>query len=229
MSGMGNPLLIAVIIGWIMSVCVHEYCHALAAYLAGDRSVSARGYLSMNPLLYLDPVMSVLIPLLALYFGGIPLPGGAVQIDRLALRKRWYASLVSAAGPASNFMLFLVCAAVIHPKVGLVDWLEPVGDWPVWAVFAGTMAVLQVFALLLNLLPIPPLDGFYIIEPYLTASSRERLMSPGAAMVGLAFVFFGFELIPGLMNGFVRAIAAVFGFVGIPAGEALECYFITFS
>ena len=52
---MGNPLLIAVIIGWVMSVCVHEYCHALAAYLAGDRSVSARGYLSMNPLLYIDP------------------------------------------------------------------------------------------------------------------------------------------------------------------------------
>ncbi len=226
---MGNPLLIAVIIGWVMSVCVHEYCHALAAYLAGDRSVSARGYLSMNPLLYIDPVMSILMPILALFFGGIPLPGGAVLIDRSALRKSWYSSLVSAAGPAGNFLLFLLCAAAIHPAVGLVDWNLDVRDWPLWAVFAGTMAVLQVFAMLLNLMPIPPLDGFHIIEPYLTPSSRERLMNPGASVMGLAFVFFGFQMIPGLMHVFLRAVAAIFRFVGIPADGALECYLLTFA
>ena len=132
---MGNPLLIAIIIGWIMSVCVHEYSHALAAYLAGDRSVSDRGYLSMNPLLYIDPFMSIILPVVALLMGGIPLPGGAVLIDRLALRKRWYGSLVSAAGPASNFLLFLLCTAVIHPRLGLVHWNENVHDWPLWAVF----------------------------------------------------------------------------------------------
>jgi len=226
---MGNPLLIAVIIGWVMSVCVHEYCHALAAYLAGDRSVSDRGYLTMNPLLYIDPVMSILMPVLALYFGGIPLPGGAVMIDRSALRKGWYASLVSAAGPAGNFLLFLLCAAAIHPKIGLVDWNKDVVDWPMWAVFAGTMAVLQVFALLLNLMPIPPLDGFHMIEPYLTPSSRERLMTPGASAMGLAFVWFGFQLIPGMMHLFLRMMVAIFRFVGIPAHHVLGCYFTTFS
>jgi len=226
---MGNPLLISVLIGWVMSVCVHEYCHALAAYLAGDRSVSARGYLSMNPLLYIDPVMSILMPILALFFGGIPLPGGAVLIDRSALRRSWYASFVSAAGPAGNLMLFLLCAAVVHPLAGLVDWNQDIADWPPWAVFTGTMAVLQVFALLLNLIPIPPLDGFHIIEPYLTPLSRERLMSPGASVMGLAFVFFGFQLIPGLMHVFLRAMLAIFKFAGIPANGVMECYFITFA
>jgi len=226
---MGNPLLIAVVIGWIMSVCVHEYCHSLAAYLAVDRSVKDRGYLSMNPLLYIDPMTSIVMPVLALVMGGIPLPGGAVLIDRLALRKRWYGSFVSAAGPASNFLLFLLCVAAIHPRVGLVDWNQGARDWPLWAVFAGTMAVLQVFALLLNLLPIPPLDGLGILEPFLTPASRQRLLSPGASMVGLAVIFFGFWQIPGLARGFFRAMAAILEFVEIPSGQAFACYRMAFG
>ena len=226
---MGNPLLIAIVIGWIMSVCVHEYSHALAAHLAGDRSVSQRGYLSMNPLLYIDPVMSIILPAVALLMGGIPLPGGAVLIDRLALRKRWYGSLVSAAGPASNFLLFLLCVAAIHPSVGLVHWKDDVQDWPLWAIFAGTMAVLQLFAFLLNLLPIPPLDGFQILEPYLTPEARQQLLSPTASMMGMAFVFFGIWRIPGLTRGFFRAMATILEFVGIPAEGVFECYGMAFG
>ncbi len=218
-----NPLLIAVVIGWIMSVCVHEYSHALAAYLAGDRSVRERGYLSMNPLLYLDPMTSLVLPALALLLGGIPLPGGAVLIDRLALRRPWYGSIVSAAGPASNFVLFLLCAAVVHPRAGLVDWYTSVQDWPLWAIFFGAMTVLQVFAFLLNLLPIPPLDGFQIIEPFLTPESRQRLLSPGASMVGLAAVFFGFSQVPVLRRGFFQAMMAILAFVGVPL-DVFDCY-----
>jgi Zn-dependent protease len=226
---MGNPLLIAIIIGWIMSVCVHEYSHALAAHLAGDRSVSQRGYLSMNPLLYIDPVMSILLPVIALWMGGVPLPGGAVLIDRLALRKRWYGSIVSAAGPASNFLLFLLCVAVIHPNVGLVHWEDNVQDWPLWAIFAGTMTVLQLFAFLLNLLPIPPLDGFQILEPYLTPTARQKLLNPSASMMGMAFVFFGLSSIPALNNGFFLVMAAILKFMGIPSHQAFSCYGMAFG
>ncbi len=220
---MDNPLLIAVVIGWIMSVCVHEYSHALAAYLAGDRSVRDRGYLSMNPLLYLDPMTSLVLPALAIVLGGIPLPGGAVMIDRLALRRPWYGSLVSAAGPAANFLLFLACAAVIHPRVGLVDWGQKVEDWPLWAAFFGAMTVLELFAFLLNLLPIPPLDGFQVIEPFLTTQTRERLMTPGASMVGLAVIFFGFWRIPGLASGFFEVMMTILDRVGVPL-KVLMCY-----
>jgi Zn-dependent protease len=226
---MGNPLLIALVIGWIMSVCVHEYSHALSAYLAGDRSVRDRGYLSMNPLLYIDPMTSIAIPVLALILGGIPLPGGAVLIDRLALRRRWYASIVSAAGPASNFLLFLLCAALIHPKFGLADWSVSVRDWPLWAVFFGALAVLQVFALLLNLLPLPPLDGFGIIEPFLTPALRQRLQSPGVSMAGFIFIFVGLWMVPGLAAGFFWVMGQILDSVGVPSYQAFACYQIAFG
>jgi Zn-dependent protease len=208
---------------------VHEYAHALAAYLAGDRSVRERGYLSMNPLLYIDPMTSIAMPVLALLMGGIPLPGGAVLIDRLALRKRWYASIVSAAGPASNFLLFLVCAVVIHPWIGLVDWNVSVRDWPLWAVFFGALAVLQVFALLLNLLPLPPLDGFGILEPFLTPTLRHRLQTPGASMAGFIFIFVGLWMVPGLAAGFFRVIEAILDSVGVPSHQARACYWMAFG
>ncbi len=223
-----NPVFLAVIIGWIMSVCIHEYSHALVAYLAGDRSVRERGYLSMNPLLYLDPIGSILIPLVALWLGGVPLPGGAVLIDRLALRKRWYGSIVSAAGPLSNLTLFLILAAVIHPRLGLVDWVGHPNSWPTWAIFAGTMALLQLFAFLLNLLPIPPLDGFQIVEPFLSASMRVRLLNPQASMFGLIAVFVAIFYVPAVRNAFFTAIAAIFAFVGIDPWIPMDCYSLTF-
>src|SRR5689334_6721712 len=64
--------------GWIASVCVHEFAHAYAAYRAGDRSVESRGYLTLNPFKYTHPVLSILMPLLAIVGGGFALPGGAV-------------------------------------------------------------------------------------------------------------------------------------------------------
>ena len=85
---MPDSLFFAVLLGWILTVCVHEYAHALTAYLCGDKSVADRGYLTMNPLSYIDPMTSLLLPVFALWMGGIALPGGAVQINLSALRKR---------------------------------------------------------------------------------------------------------------------------------------------
>lgn len=225
---MDNPLLIAVIIGWIVSVCLHEYAHALAAYLSGDRSVAERGYLSMNPLSYIDPVTSLLIPAVILAIGGIPLPGGAVLIDRSALRRRWQASLVSAAGPLANLLLFAGLALLIHPKIGLVDAKLPVSSWPTWAVFVGTMALLQLFAVLLNLLPIPPLDGFQAIEPFLKPSTREQIMLSPIGRFGFLIVVAALLFVPGVNNAFFTAIEAIFEFIGVPWRLPAGCYSLTF-
>ena len=51
---------------WIFSVCLHEFAHAIVAYKGGDRSVKDKGYLSLNPMHYLDPFSSILIPTLVL-------------------------------------------------------------------------------------------------------------------------------------------------------------------
>src|SRR5216684_4858968 len=89
-----------VVSGWVVSLCIHEFGHAVVAYLGGDRSVKASGYLTFNPLRYANLLMSIVFPVIFLLLGGIALPGGAVYIDHSALRSRAWDSLVSVAGPA---------------------------------------------------------------------------------------------------------------------------------
>jgi Zn-dependent protease len=207
-----NPLFGAVLICWIFSVCIHEYAHALVAYWGGDKSVKEKGYLSFDMLSYIHPVTTLLIPLIFLAMGGIPLPGGAVYIEHHRLRGNRWRSYVAAAGPASNFILFLICAAVIHPSVGLVDAGDP--NLPTWARLIGAMAVLQLIAVFFNLIPIPPLDGYHIIEPHLDHEMRDRLSSLGWG--GLIAIFFAFRFIPGFARGFFNLVAMVMRQFGLP-------------
>src|SRR5256886_5822009 len=72
-----SPLFWAVFIGWIMSVVLHEFAHGVVAYWGGDYTIRERGGLTLNPLQYVDPVMSLLLPIVVFLLGGIPLPGGA--------------------------------------------------------------------------------------------------------------------------------------------------------
>src|SRR5436309_1747647 len=88
-----NPLLWAILIGWILTVVLHEFAHGLVGYLGGDYTVKERGGLSLNPLQYVDPVMSLLLPAVFLMMGGVPLPGGATFIRRDLLRGHLWDSL----------------------------------------------------------------------------------------------------------------------------------------
>jgi len=214
-----TPLFGAVLICWIFSVCVHEFSHALVAYLGGDKSVRDKGYLHFNIFAYVDPLMSIIIPVVFLIMGGLPLPGGAVYIDRSALRSKHWATLVSLAGPASNFILFLILAALLHPGTGLVD--PDQSDQPAWAVVMGTMCVLELFSVLFNLIPIPPLDGYGIIEPYLDYESQTRMRSLG--MMGLFVLYMLFRFDP-VMDFFRDTIDHLFDFFGLPFEVTWRAY-----
>src|SRR5467141_3785252 len=137
-----NPLLWAVMIGWILSVILHEFAHGIVAYWGGDYTNRERGGLTLNPLQYIDPLFSIILPVIILMIGGIPLPGGVTYINRDLLRNRAWETAVS-----------------LHPKVG---WLDPTAGPEGWShaqIFLGVMAHLQLIAVILNLVPIPPLDG----------------------------------------------------------------------
>jgi Zn-dependent protease len=156
--------------GWVVSLCLHEFAHALAAYAGGDRSVVAKGYLTLDPLRYTEPGLSLLLPLVFLLLGGIGLPGGAVWIEVGALRSRAWRSAVSFAGPATN----LVLAAVLLSPFA-IGWLEfPTRhlDFTAGLAFLG---LLQVVAAVLNLVPLPGLDGFGVVEPYLPRTVLARI------------------------------------------------------
>ena len=203
LAGRFNPLMLAVLIGWVLLVCKHEFAHALVAYIGGDRSVRQRGYLS-NPLNYIHPIYSILMPLVFLAMGGIPLPGAAVMIEEGSLRRRGWRSLVSLAGPLSDLAAFLVLAAVIHPAVGLVDASGP--DVPMWAYLIGVLMFLEGFVLVLNLLPIPPLDGFNTIAPYLPRELVWRLRQPQVSMTVLVVFFITLWRVPGVAGALATAV-----------------------
>ena len=174
-----------VFIGWLVSVCVHEFGHAWTAYAGGDASVRRRGYLT-NPLKYIHPVNSIVMPLLYMVVGRIGLPGAAVKIDEAALRSRLWRVLVSLAGPAMNAVLAVALAAPFF----LGKWSP--GSREVVVISVAVLAQLQVCATLLNLLPVPPLDGFQAIAGFLFPVSVKRFFMrySGWMMMGLFLVLF---------------------------------------
>jgi Zn-dependent protease len=206
-----TPLFAAVLICWIFSVCVHEFAHALVAYLGGDKSVKDKGYLHFNIFAFVHPVTSILLPAVFLMMGGVPLPGGAVYINRMALRSRHWSALVSAAGPASNFILFLILAAIVHPRTGIVD--PTVLKQPMWVMLLCAMTVLQLFAVFFNLIPIPPLDGYGMIEPYLTPEARARANALG--WTGLVILYLALSY-PPIRSMFMDSIDTTLKTFGIP-------------
>ena len=198
--------------GWITSVCVHEFGHALVAYLGGDRSVVGHGYLSLNPLLYTSIVLSVVMPIAFLLLGGIALPGAAVYINRSALRSRLWDSAVSLAGPAGTALCGLLIAIPFLVPNHL-DWMAPHAN------FFGALAFLgfiEGFALVLNMLPIPGLDGFGIIRPWLPSSAQDLATTFG--QTGIFVVFIVLWFVPSASQAFFEVVRQITDLVGIDLG-----------
>ena len=187
-SNLHNTLFLAVLVGWIMSVILHEFAHGIVAYWGGDYTIKERGGLTLNPFQYVDPLFSILLPVLFFFMGGVPLPGGVTYVRHDLLRNRAWDTAVSLAGPAMNILIFLGCVIPLHPKFG---WLNPLesADWTQAQLLLGAMAVLQMLATVLNLCPVPPLDGFQAISPWLPVHIREKFSTP-PWNIGLMIVFF---------------------------------------
>lgn len=196
---------------WIFSVCLHEYAHAIVAYHGGDKSVVEKGYLSLNPMNYLDPMTSILIPTLVLVMGGLGLPGAAVYINTAALRSRQWESAVSLAGPAMNLIILIVVAVLIRALGAHGTALGAA---------LAFFALLQASAIVLNMLPIPGFDGFGAIEPYLPDELRynARRAAP-FMMLGLLLVLF---TVPGASRLIMTACFAITSVLGISPFEIVD-------
>lgn len=223
----GNDLTTFVIVlaGWVFSLTLHEFSHALVAYWGGDHTVKDKGYLSFNPLKYMHPMLSIGLPLLFLAMGGIGLPGGAVYIERHRLRNKWWGAAVSAAGPLSNALLALLLSApFLLGKVDarLIYWnLQgvPVPESSIWTnatlwTAVAFLAMLQVTAVFFNLLPVPPLDGYGVIEPFLDPRTQMQLRQLGSYSLMLILVALWF--IPAFGDSFWSAIFSVTEALKIP-------------
>lgn len=167
-----------VLVGWVLSLCLHEYAHARVAFAGGDRSVAEKGYLSFNPLRYAHPTYSILMPLVFLMMGGIGLPGGAVYIDESALRSRRWSSAVAAAGPITNGLVAVVIAVALRVLPDSLEALRPA---------LAFLVLVEVTSTMFNLLPVSPMDGFGILAPWLPAPLTARMRALGVAPVWILF------------------------------------------
>lgn len=140
----------------IFAITVHEAAHGYAARFFGDMTADRAGRISLNPLKHIDPIGTILLPALTLMIGGIlfgwakPVP---VDFSRLRNPKRdmlW----VAAAGPASNLLMALFWAFVINVSSHApANYSEPM------ALMGQAGVMINVVLMVLNLLPLPPLDG----------------------------------------------------------------------
>lgn len=175
-----------VLFGWIFSLCLHEFSHALVAYLGGDYTVREKGYLTFNPLKYTHPLFSLILPVLFLLMGGIGLPGGAVYIERWRIRDRFMLSAMSLAGPLSNLLVAIILGLILRFWPSIDQRFLP---------GLSFLLVLQVSAVLFNLIPLPPFDGYSVLEPFLHPVVREqfdRLRGVTIWIVLLAFWYIPF-------------------------------------
>lgn len=202
-------VFVMVIAGWLVSLCLHEFGHAFTAWRFGDHDVAVRGYLTLDPRRYSHPMLSLGLPMLFIALGGIGLPGAAVYVHTwfMTTARR---TLVSLAGPTVNLalaMLLLAATRLLFDPIHAVLWAG-----------VAFLAFLQLTALVLNLLPIPGLDGYAALEPHLRPET-QRALAP-AKQFALVFLLVLF-LAPTLNGWFFGVVYWLFDLSGVvaPAGR----------
>jgi len=191
-----DPLQIALIIILIMSVVIHEMAHAFAANWQGDPTARLQGRLSPNPIVHLDPLMSVILPGLLVVSGSPFLFGAAKPVPYNPYNftnQKWGEAIVAVAGPASNIALAIIFAVIVR-------FAEALALSETFIVLAIQAVILNLFLAFFNLVPIPPLDGSKILPRFLPRGLRmsydrfrsflERNVALAFGVVIIAFIVF---------------------------------------
>ena len=156
----------------LFSLTVHESAHAWTADRLGDPTARLLGRVSLNPLVHIDPIGTVVFPLIAA-ISGVPLIGWAKPVPvngRQLTRPRRDYVFVAAAGPASNLALALVAAIALHlVPVTPVTIGEPNVSAPIAALLVQLRQI-NVLLAVFNMIPIPPLDGGNVLAGLLPLS-----------------------------------------------------------
>ena len=189
-----SPVFAISWIFWVIfSICCHELGHGYAAIHKGDDTPIVSGHMTWNPIVHMG-----MFSLIMLLVAGIS--WGAMPVNPNRLRGRHADAYVAAAGPAVNLGLFAICAVLS------IIWLvipRFVGDEP-WnniRIFLYCGCALNIVLMLLNLIPVPPLDGSRIVASYANAY-REFVYSENGAVVSLI----GFVLLFSVFGKYVSRV-----------------------
>ncbi len=194
----------------IFAITVHEAAHGFAARFFGDMTADRAGRITLNPLKHIDPVGTILLPALTLLVGGIlfgwakPVP---VDFSRLRNPKRdmlW----VAAAGPASNFVMALFWALIIKLSLNAPNvYSEPM------ALMGQAGVMINVVLMVLNLLPLPPLDGGRIAVSLLPNHLAYKYAQIERYGFIILIVLLATGILGRIMEPFIEAVIQIIQFI----------------
>ncbi|NKB46464.1 MAG: site-2 protease family protein [Legionellales bacterium] len=171
---MSELSIIQQIVIWLLpilfAITLHEVAHGWVAYRLGDPTAKLLGRLTLNPLRHIDWLGTVLLPILILIISQFQFTFGwakPVPVNAHNLRSQRQMIYVAAAGPLANFLMAIAWAVIA--RLG-VAWDPQIHSFALFMVYAGHAGVLiNLVLMVLNLLPIPPLDGSRVISHLLPA------------------------------------------------------------
>jgi Zn-dependent protease len=201
LSDLATPNLVYIVISIIIALSIHEAMHAFTAHWLGDTTAQDEGRLSLNPLKHIDPLTTVVLPIITLIIFHVPiLAAKPVPFDPDKVKHGEFgAALVAAAGPLTNLVLAIIGALLLHltPSTELVTFLV-------------TFIELNVVIFIFNLIPIPPLDGsrvLYAFAPEPVQDFMRQIEPYGLFLVfGLVLTGILIPLMTNLESGILRLL-----------------------
>ena len=153
----------------IFSIVIHEFSHGAVANLLGDPTAKIAGRLTLNPIKHLDPIGSIVVPVLLILTTGTGIGWAKpVPINPFNFRDQKYGSLkVALAGPASNLMVALILGLILRVCL-FFELFSPV----LYSAFSFIIFI-NILLAIFNLIPIPPLDGSHVLFTFLPDSMQK--------------------------------------------------------
>lgn len=211
------------VLALLISLSVHEYSHGFVAYMLGDETAKRLGRLTLNPLAHIDPIGTVLVPLLGA-LTGLPLIGWAkpVPFNPYNLTHgKWGAVMVALAGPVSNFIGAIVYLFGLKFVLDVLHF--PLSN--LLTVFLVVLVMVNVFLGLFNFLPVHPLDGAKLADALLDAPKyrhiRIFLETRGPTILLFIIIFDFVSPRPILGSIFGAAIGWLFSVSGLTRASLL--------
>lgn len=211
--------LIQKIIIWaipvLFAITVHEVAHGWVALKLGDRTAQMLGRLTLNPFKHIDPIGTVLVPGLLLLLGGFvfgwakPVPVSYQNLHQPKRDMAW----VAAAGPAANFIMAVIWAIVAKLGLMLIHADISLGQPMMFMGVAGVL--INTMLMMLNLLPIPPLDGSRVLSSWLPGPVAYKFsrIEPYGFFILLGLLYFGILslILWPLVSAMLNLLVMVFG------------------
>ena len=196
----------------LLSMTIHEAMHAFMGYMLGDNTAKEEGRLTLNPIRHIDPVMTILLPLIMVILHA-PVFGGAKPVPFNPNRVRfgdWGAALVALSGPITNLVIAFIAfgLGVFSGVINNAGAVQPT----IFGLIISTAVSVNLGFFVFNMLPIPPLDGsrvLYAVAPDGVRGVMQKIEQNGVLLVMIIVVLFS-DVIGQVMSGCIRAILRVF-------------------